>query len=812
MALCKFIESPVTSDSGKNVEYITRDSAVTSVSFFNIEFPDSDDSSANNQNINFEQTEEIISEIDSTIVPRINIQTEKKRSEINGSQPDETNQSNKADENAESNIAENNADDFLEQLRQKSMPFLLRSPNSPVAIEHKTKSQYNQENSVEALLIKQNNNPKNLQLYIAKVNAVAFAEARLIDEKTRPKKSKEDTKTHYRLTLSWDRRETAEKVKEMSLKFLKENFPKARAIVAIHENTDHIHSHIWIDARQIDDKKVSLHPTHFKALDESFARIYDEEYGTNFLEEHREKKAETKFWKELKKLGIDVVKPARGGDKIDTDFYRQKDERDAGLANEYEERRVTEHQRNFENPKYKSFEEREQIDGKDQAIGAGATETVGDNQTVAGRETRISRIHRAVADSQRAATVIESAVEVTERQITDYISTRQNKPQRDGFESATANGERKSGSTAHYAENTAQRTEQSSQNIVKAHAEWVERSRQNDFHEAHKFAENYLEAYPPKTVEKGKALSQKETSLLWRETYNNAYQSYWNDEKSVRMLRRENDIRTSIEIEKKISPHFTAPEHDGKNLQTATTNEKVAFVMENIREANTQWKQTEDSAKSTSLPAHTERLMQFYIERGGKLAPADETLERAHLIADAKSIEPPKLLNQLDASVWVIGNLPDIGKQLVLENFVERMQIDSQHLLKNMQQLQLSETFKMIKEQTEIMNQAISQSGLNFIQQYLKQSAQVPASADSSNAVNQIQKNNGVMEIINPVTELDAIHTALTKGSKADRESNISVLVTYARHEDELKNQVEKENIHSKHLVEDFTEEMSQRQ
>ncbi len=72
--------------------------------------------------------------------------------------------------------------------------------------------------------------------YENKVNARSYVYNREEEEKGR---------THYRVTLSWDREEETEKAREMTHEFLQENFKDSRAVVAIHQDTEHTHAHVW---------------------------------------------------------------------------------------------------------------------------------------------------------------------------------------------------------------------------------------------------------------------------------------------------------------------------------------------------------------------------------------------------------------------------------------------------------------------------------------------------------------------------------------------------------------------------------------
>ena len=112
----------------------------------------------------------------------------------------------------------------------------------------------------------------------------------------KPKKERQ-VRTHYRLIASWEGRETSENaVAEVKI-FLEKQFPKARAVIAVHQDTDDTHAHVWIDARQTDGKKIHLKEKQFQSLDEKWTEQYDRRYGTNYAPEYKALKQETKEWK-----------------------------------------------------------------------------------------------------------------------------------------------------------------------------------------------------------------------------------------------------------------------------------------------------------------------------------------------------------------------------------------------------------------------------------------------------------------------------------------------------------------------------------
>jgi hypothetical protein len=170
--------------------------------------------------------------------------------------------------------------------------------------------------------------------YEAKINARSYAYAQEDIERSINEKGV----THYRMVLSFDRQEDTEQAREQAHKFLQENFKDARAIVAIHQDTEHTHAHVWLDARQTNEKKIHLNPTQYKSLDEKWAKQYDREYGTEYAKDYKAKKEQTRQFKremaEQKREGKQEQppnKPPRASDRLNNDFYREKEAKDLGV-------------------------------------------------------------------------------------------------------------------------------------------------------------------------------------------------------------------------------------------------------------------------------------------------------------------------------------------------------------------------------------------------------------------------------------------------------------------------------------------------
>lgn len=161
--------------------------------------------------------------------------------------------------------------------------------------------------------------------YENRVNALSYAHNREEEEMFTSARGR----THYRMILSWKGKEETDRAKEMTHEFLEENFRESRAIVAVHQDTEHTHAHVWIDARNTDDRKIHSPKNHLNELCRNWQERYDREYGTGRAREFSEKREETRLYKLAMHNGFEQPKPERAG--MTTEDYREKDLRDAGV-------------------------------------------------------------------------------------------------------------------------------------------------------------------------------------------------------------------------------------------------------------------------------------------------------------------------------------------------------------------------------------------------------------------------------------------------------------------------------------------------
>lgn len=129
--------------------------------------------------------------------------------------------------------------------------------------------------------------------------------------------------SHFRLILSVGREVSIEQLKALVNAYLRENFPLCPAFVAIHDDTEHRHAHVYVQARQMDQRRIDLGQDYFK-LDESWMSICAAQLGDpRIYDVHMELKGETLEWKKEEKqarANNEAIppKPDRWADHHDT--------------------------------------------------------------------------------------------------------------------------------------------------------------------------------------------------------------------------------------------------------------------------------------------------------------------------------------------------------------------------------------------------------------------------------------------------------------------------------------------------------------
>jgi len=142
--------------------------------------------------------------------------------------------------------------------------------------------------------------------------------------------------SHFRLILTVGPEVTNGELKGMVNDFLRANFPLCPAFAAIHEDTEHRHAHVYVHARQLDNRRVDLGQDYFR-LDESWMEVCAKHLGRpEIYDRHVELKEETRKWSDraekARAAGKDAPpKPDRWGDHHDSLLvFRPLDDRWCG--------------------------------------------------------------------------------------------------------------------------------------------------------------------------------------------------------------------------------------------------------------------------------------------------------------------------------------------------------------------------------------------------------------------------------------------------------------------------------------------------
>ncbi len=188
-------------------------------------------------------------------------------------------------------------------------------------------------------------------------NLKEYARQREEDELEKSRTGSGQTRTHYRAIYSFDREVSDEQVKRMIDEHLNKNFPDARYIAANHHDTEHTHAHIWLEARDTNEKKINISNKQYKTLDDDFARICAEELQDRSLyDDHINKKNQTQDWKreayEARQRGeATPQKPTRAADKRNQITERRAMHARQYGAIEYDEKGTRRNQRRSTNGK-----------------------------------------------------------------------------------------------------------------------------------------------------------------------------------------------------------------------------------------------------------------------------------------------------------------------------------------------------------------------------------------------------------------------------------------------------------------------------
>ncbi|HLG74395.1 MAG TPA: relaxase/mobilization nuclease domain-containing protein [Chloroflexota bacterium] len=116
-----------------------------------------------------------------------------------------------------------------------------------------------------------------------------YADEQERGELDRPRRGGGETRTHYKVILSFEQEIDTEQARDMADEYLDREFPDARAVAAVHQDTDHTHVHIHIQARDADDQKLHFDRETYRELDRAWEDIYDREFGRDHQPEQEGK-------------------------------------------------------------------------------------------------------------------------------------------------------------------------------------------------------------------------------------------------------------------------------------------------------------------------------------------------------------------------------------------------------------------------------------------------------------------------------------------------------------------------------------------
>jgi hypothetical protein len=126
----------------------------------------------------------------------------------------------------------------------------------------------------------------NLPEIETEIDARSYAATRMIEEELMPKRGTGTPRNHHRMMITLPDETDPDAAMQLAKNFVEKEFPGTRSIIAIHksENGIGLHSHVWIDARKTDGKKLDLGSKYTK-LDKLYSQKYDRIYGTNYTAE-----------------------------------------------------------------------------------------------------------------------------------------------------------------------------------------------------------------------------------------------------------------------------------------------------------------------------------------------------------------------------------------------------------------------------------------------------------------------------------------------------------------------------------------------
>src|SRR5579883_3081139 len=121
-----------------------------------------------------------------------------------------------------------------------------------------------------------------------------YADQQETEELERPRRGGGETRTHYRVILSFEQETDPHQARDMADEYLDHEFPDARAVAAVHQDTDHTHVHVHMQARDTEGHKLHFSRQDYEHLSDEWAEIYGREFGRDRADDYFEKKDETR--------------------------------------------------------------------------------------------------------------------------------------------------------------------------------------------------------------------------------------------------------------------------------------------------------------------------------------------------------------------------------------------------------------------------------------------------------------------------------------------------------------------------------------
>lgn len=228
-------------------------------------------------------------------------------------------------------------------------------------------------------------------------------------------------RTHYCVTLSFEREMTSHDAGVLVQAWLDRAFPLAPSATFLHRNTGHLHAHVWIGARQTDGAKINLSARAFRQLDEIWNEIYAHAVGGD-ERTYLLRKWETEHYKRLRREGKAPERPERAAHSWHPAQFTQRERKRLGADYEREESGTRSDQP--ETARGTGQQGRSPVSSGGGSAGTGRGQSVPDHASVAvqgaveSSEHAVSETHTLHQEAARLAG-LERKIEGMERDIDD---------------------------------------------------------------------------------------------------------------------------------------------------------------------------------------------------------------------------------------------------------------------------------------------------------------------------------------------------------------------------------------------------------